>query len=79
MLQIWSYIDATGATRLGAMRGYSDFGGSDITYRFHRLGGDGLPITHDNGGICLDLVSGFRLKAAKRIGAVPPGEPFMPE
>lgn len=70
MIHIWEYQDCTGKTCRGAMRGFSDFGGSDVTYRFHRLDAAGRPIRHANGGICLDLVSGFRLKAAKKIGTM---------
>lgn len=70
MLHIWEYQDATGKTRRGVMRGFSEFGGTDVTYRFHRLDDDWRPIRHANGGACMDLVSGFRLKAAKKIGTM---------
>jgi hypothetical protein len=52
----WRYTDAAGVDRTGAMEGFSDFGGTDVTYRFRQ----------DNGA--LDLVSGSRLKAARRLG-----------
>ncbi len=70
MIHIWQYQDATGCTRKGAMRGFSDHGGTDVSYRFHRLGDDGTPIRYDNGGICLDVVSGKRLKSATRISGM---------
>jgi len=70
-LNVWQYEDGTGVQRNGAMLGFSDFGGSDITYRYHRLDESGNPIIYANGGIALDLVSGYRLKAAKRIGNKP--------
>ena len=69
-INVWQYEDATGVTRKGAMIKFSDFGGTDVTYWFHRLDEEGKPIVHDNGGITLDLVSGARLKAATRIGNV---------
>jgi hypothetical protein len=77
MLQVWCYQASRGTVEYGVFTGFSDFGGTDITYRFHRLGNDGLPITYPNGGIALDCVSGSSLKAAKRIGAVKPGEAFQ--
>ena len=70
MLHIWEYQDATGVTRQGVMRGYSDFGGTDVTYKFHRLNNEGKPIRYDNGGRDVDLVSGYKLKQAKRIGGM---------
>lgn len=69
-INVWQYEDATGIVRKGAMIKFSDFGGTDVTYWFHRLDQEGKPIVHDNGGITLDLVSGARLKAATRIGNV---------
>lgn len=74
MLHIWQYRDATGITRKGVMCGYSDRGGSDISYRFHRLSDDGTPIRYLNGGIQCDIVSGPALKAAQRIGGMSPAE-----
>lgn len=70
MLHVWEYQDARGVACRGVMRGHTDFGGTDVAYRFHRLDDTGRPITYDNGGIALDLVSGARLKAAKRIGTM---------
>lgn len=70
MLHIWQYQDATGVNRKGVMRGYVDRGGTDVTYRFHRLSDDGKPIRYDNGGTLMDLVSGPALKAASRIGSM---------
>jgi hypothetical protein len=70
ILNVWQYEDCTGRICKGAMLGFSDFGGTDITYRFHRLNENGFPIVHDNGSMTLDLVSGSRLKAATRIGNV---------
>ncbi len=67
-INVWEYEVAGGCTVQGAMQGFSDFGGTDVSYRFHRLGDDGRPITYDNGGKLLDVVSGYRLKAARRIG-----------
>ena len=67
-LNVWEYETTAGATVRGAMLGYSDHGGTDVSYRFHRLGEDGRPIRYDNGGILLDVVSGARLKRARRIG-----------
>jgi len=73
-INVWQYKDATSVIRKGAMLKFSDRGGTDVTYWFHRLGEDGKPIVHDNGGITLDLVSGPRLKAATRIGNVQIGD-----
>ena len=70
-LNVWEYEDCTGVPRNGAMLGSSEFGGTDVTYRYHRLNESGTPIVFDNGGIALDLVSGPRLKAARRIGNRP--------
>lgn len=67
MLQIWEYPDATDVTRRGIMLGFSDCGGTDVTYKFHRLDDCGEPITYDNGGRCVDMVSGSRLKLARNI------------
>jgi hypothetical protein len=69
-INVWQYKDATGVERKGAMLRYSDFGGTDVTYWFHRLNENGVPIVHENGGITMDGVSGARLKEAKRIGNV---------
>lgn len=68
MLNVWEYEIAGGVTVRGAMLGFSDRGGSDVSYRFHRLDDSGIPITFDNGGIRLDILSGAPLKAARRIG-----------
>lgn len=76
MLQIWTYQDAMGVQRFGAMIGFSDFGGTDVPYRFHRLGNDGRVIEFPNGGRMLDVVSGARLQAARRVGAIAPGDAF---
>ena len=53
---IWEYVDATGVTRRGEWLSFSDFGGSDIVYQFRRLDSDKI-----------DVVSGGRLKAARRV------------
>lgn len=73
MLQVWEYQEY-GVTYRGVMRGYSDHGGTDVTYRFHRLDNSGKPIRYDNGGIMLDVLNGSALKSAKRIGAMPQAE-----
>jgi len=52
----WAWQDATGIWREGYMETFTDHGGTDVTYWFRR----------DPDGT-LDLVSGARLKAAKRI------------
>lgn len=67
MRQIWQYQTQTGQTVRGAMRGFSDFGGTDLNYRFHRLDDAGNPVVYENGGILLDVVSGARLKAARNV------------
>ncbi len=64
---VWEYKDATGVKHRGVMMGFSDFGGTDVTYRFHRLDENNTPIVFENGGISLDLVSGARLKEARRL------------
>ena len=74
MMHVWEYQDATGVTRRGVMRGFTDYGGTDVTYRFHRLDNSGAPIRHDNGGRTVDLVSGPALKAAKRVGGMSPAD-----
>jgi hypothetical protein len=57
---VWRYQDATGVERIGEMESFTTSGqGSDLTYVFRRL---------DNGRT--DLVSGMRLKQAKRIGHI---------
>lgn len=66
-LNVWEY-EVHGVTYRGAMLGFSDHGGTDVSYRFHRLDNDGRPITYSNGGILLDILSGAPLKAARRIG-----------
>lgn len=75
MLQIWEYETANGTQR-GIFAGFSDFGGTDVPYRFHRLDENGMKIEYSNGGVHLDVVQGSRLKTAKRIGAVNKGEAF---
>jgi hypothetical protein len=67
-LNVWEYEITGGATVRGAMLGFSDRGGTDVSYRFHRLDDDGRPICFDNGGIRMDVLSGAPLKAARRIG-----------
>lgn len=74
MMHIWEYRDDTGVTRRGVMRGYTDRGGTDITYRFHRLDGAGVPIRHPNGGRTVDLISGPALKTARRVGGMSPDD-----
>lgn len=76
MYQIWEYTDAIGITRVGVAYGFSDFGGTDVLQRFWRIGADGMPIQYENGGRDIDVVSGPKLKSAKRIGAVNPGQPW---
>ena len=65
MQQVWEYEDATGATRRGVMLEFSVRGGSDVTYKFHRLGSDGKPVEFRNGGRCVDYCSGERLKRTR--------------
>jgi hypothetical protein len=72
MLHVWEYQDATGVTRRGVMRGFTDRGGTDVTCRFHRLDDSGVLIRHPNGGRTVDLVSGPALKTAKRVGGMTP-------
>jgi len=67
ILNVWEY-EVNGVTYRGAMLGFSDRGGTDVSYRFHRLDEVGKPIVFDNGGIRLDILSGGPLKAARRIG-----------
>lgn len=74
MMHVWEYTCAQGVRRKGVMRGFSDRGGNDVSYRFHRLDDAGRPIRYDNGGILLDVVSGPRLKAARRIGGMSPDQ-----
>jgi len=76
MLQVWAYPDRADVTRYGVFARFSDFGGTDVSYYFHRLGDDGRVIEYENGGRCLDVVSGARLKTAKRVGAIAPGDAF---
>lgn len=72
MRQVWEYTTAAGITARGIFLRYSDRGGTDVTYWFHRLAADGLtPIVYENGGEQIDLVNGARLKAAQRVGALP--------
>jgi hypothetical protein len=53
---LWEYEDARGITRRGHMDGFTDHGGTDVTYRFRAC---------DTGE--LTVASGARLKAARRI------------
>lgn len=66
-LNIWEY-EVSGVTYRGAMLGFSDRGGTDVSYRFHRLDDEDRPICYSNGGILMDILSGASLKAARRIG-----------
>ena len=66
MSAIWEYTDRTGVIRRGHFVRHSDFGGTDVTYTFHRHDENGKPITTATGRI-VDLVSGQRLKLARRI------------
>jgi hypothetical protein len=77
MLQVWCYTGSDGGAHYGVFQGFSNQGGTDVTYRFHRLGKDGLPITFDNGGMRLDCVSGSSLKAARRVGTTPESKPWF--
>ena len=79
MRQVWAYTSSAGTAEYGLFMGFSDFGGTDVTYRFHRLGPDGLPITFSNGGIRMDSVSGSSLKKANRVGAVNDGAAWSPQ
>jgi len=76
MNQVWRYDTSTGEHH-GIFLRFSDFGGNDVTYTFHRLGSDGMPIVHDNGGRTVDCVGGSMLKKARRVGAVNPGSPWL--
>ncbi|MHC2284412.1 hypothetical protein [Bradyrhizobium barranii] len=52
----WEYQDAAGLPHVGYLERFSDHGGTDVTYWFRdRVTGE------------LSLVSGSRLKAARRI------------
>ena len=77
MRQVWRYMASRGTVEYGLFMGFSDFGGTDVIYRFHRLGNDGLPIRYPGGGIALDCVRGSNLKAAQRVGATPDGQPWF--
>lgn len=70
MLHVWEYKDCTGVVRRGVMRGFTDRGGTDVTYRFHRLDDSGVPIRHDNGGRTVDRVNGPALKSARRVAGM---------
>lgn len=72
MWQVWEYETPTGEVVRGIPAGTSDFGGTDVSQRFHRIGPDGRRVEYANGGVCLDIVSGSKLRAARRIGAMPP-------
>jgi hypothetical protein len=67
MMHIWEYQCAASVVRRGVMLGFSDRGGTDVTYKFHRLDNAGRPIRYPNGGIMADMVSGPRLKLAKHM------------
>jgi hypothetical protein len=54
----WQFADARGVTRRGHFAHFTDFGGTDVTYYFRDCA-DGS----------LHLVSGSRLKAARRCEA----------
>jgi hypothetical protein len=75
-MNVWCYTASNGCTYYGIFKSFYDRGGTDVSYHFHRLGDDGLPIVFDNGGIRLDIVSGSSLKNAKRVGTVKQGEAF---
>lgn len=51
----WAYEDGRGAQREGAFQNFYDHGGTDVTYKFRRDSGE------------IDMVSGSRLKKAKRV------------
>jgi hypothetical protein len=76
MLQVWEYETTAGATVRGAMAGFSDFGGGDVVYRFHRLDDAGRVMTFPGDGRMTDSLGGARLKAARRIGAMEVGGAF---
>jgi hypothetical protein len=81
MNQVWIYPASNGCVYHGIFLGFSDFGGTDISYRFHRLDDQGLPIAFTSAdgkhqGIRLDIVSGSSLKRAQRVGAVEIGQAF---
>lgn len=65
---IWEYEDATGVTRRGVFHNFTDYGGTDVSYHFHRLDDDGNIIKFENGGRRLDIVTGERLKQARIVG-----------
>ena len=72
MRQVWEYEIAGGVKARGIFMRFSDRGGTDVTYWFHRLGEDGVtPIVGSNGGSTIDSVSGARLKEARCVGALP--------
>lgn len=60
MSQEWTYQDAAGRTHKGHMKQFFDHGGTDVTYQF---------IDKNTGE--MSMVSGSRLKAAKRSGMSP--------
>ena len=76
MLSVWKYKDNLSVDCYGIFLKHADFGGTDITYFFHRLGKDGLPIVFDNGGKKMDLVSDTRLKQAEHITQIKQNEAF---
>lgn len=71
MRQVWKYRDAMDVEREGIFLRFTDRGGTDVSYYFHRLGADGQPTTYPGGGYDLDIVSGARLKLATRVRAIP--------
>jgi hypothetical protein len=60
---LWRYEDARGVEHRGHAAGFSDRGGTDVTYYFRDCA------THE-----LTLVSGARLKAAERLWNCPCGK-----
>jgi hypothetical protein len=64
---VWEYLDATDTIRRGHFLRHSDYGGTDVTYTFHRLDENGEPLASASGGRIVDCVAGARLKLAKRI------------
>lgn len=70
MMHIWEYRDAAGVMRHGVARGYVDRGGTDVSHRFHRLDDAGKPIRYENGGRCIDIVSGPAMKTARHVGTM---------
>lgn len=65
-MTIWTY-EADGAQQRGLFLDFYDRGGTDVSYKFHRLNAAGQPIVYDNGGRLVDMISGERLKAASPV------------